>query len=55
MVENDSSSRLAYLNSIRRTVYNVCYPNPMGPEAEKLYDHYRKTFEDYISSKVGEL
>ncbi|XP_022842398.1 cullin-1-like isoform X2 [Olea europaea var. sylvestris] len=34
------------------TVYNVCYPNPMGPEAEKLYDHYRKTFEDYISSKV---
>ncbi|CAI9779763.1 unnamed protein product [Fraxinus pennsylvanica] len=34
------------------TVYNACCPNPVGPEAEKLYDHYRKTFEDYISSKV---
>ncbi|KAK4408409.1 Cullin-1 [Sesamum angolense] len=34
------------------TVYNVCEPNPSGPEVQKLYDHYKKTFEDYISSKV---
>ncbi|KAI3461255.1 hypothetical protein Pfo_017918 [Paulownia fortunei] len=33
-------------------VYNVCYPNPVGPEVEKLYDQYQKTFEDYIFSKV---
>ncbi|KAL0370216.1 UNVERIFIED_CONTAM: Cullin-1 [Sesamum angustifolium] len=37
---------------IYTTVYNVCEPNPSGPEAQKLYDHYKKTFEDYISSKV---
>ncbi|KAL2240044.1 UNVERIFIED_CONTAM: Cullin-1 [Sesamum indicum] len=37
-----------------RTVYNVCEPNPIGPEVQKLYDYYKKTFEDYISSKVEE-
>ncbi|KAI3469405.1 hypothetical protein Pfo_026068 [Paulownia fortunei] len=33
-------------------VYNVCCPNPLSPEVEKLYDQYKRTFEDYISSKV---
>ncbi|XP_011090310.1 cullin-1-like [Sesamum indicum] len=37
---------------IYTTVYNVCEPNPIGPEVQKLYDYYKKTFEDYISSKV---
>ncbi|KAL0460819.1 UNVERIFIED_CONTAM: Cullin-1 [Sesamum latifolium] len=37
---------------IYTTVYNVCQPNPFGPEVQKLYDQYKKTFEDYISSKV---
>ncbi|CAA0817482.1 Cullin-1 [Striga hermonthica] len=34
------------------TVYNVCSPNKLSPEVDKMYDQYRKTFEDYISSKV---
>ncbi|KAG8362722.1 hypothetical protein BUALT_BualtUnG0047500 [Buddleja alternifolia] len=33
-------------------VYNVCYPNNMSPDVEKLYEQYKRTFEDYISSKV---
>ncbi|KAG8369991.1 hypothetical protein BUALT_Bualt14G0071200 [Buddleja alternifolia] len=33
-------------------VYNVCYPNNMSPEVEKLYEQYKRTFEDYISVKV---
>ncbi|CAA3010950.1 cullin-1-like isoform X1 [Olea europaea subsp. europaea] len=33
-------------------VYNVCAPDQVGPKARKMYDHYKKTFEDYISSKV---
>ncbi|KAL0437062.1 UNVERIFIED_CONTAM: Cullin-1 [Sesamum radiatum] len=38
------------------TVYNVCEPNPFGPEVQKLYDQYKRTFEDYISSKAyGEM
>lgn len=34
------------------TVYNMCDNNPAGPEAQKLYLQYKKTIEDYISSKV---
>lgn len=34
------------------TVYNVCNPNMLDPSVQKMYDHYKKTFEDYISSKV---
>ncbi|KAK3038968.1 hypothetical protein RJ639_027453, partial [Escallonia herrerae] len=34
------------------TVYTICAPNPLGPEVQKLYDQYKKTFEDYITSKV---
>ncbi|XP_075478391.1 cullin-1-like isoform X1 [Primulina tabacum] len=33
-------------------VYEVCYPNPLGPDTRKMYDQYGKTFHDYISSKV---
>ncbi|GMP56818.1 hypothetical protein CsSME_00021146 [Camellia sinensis var. sinensis] len=32
-------------------VYNMC-GNPIGPQSQKLYDEYKKSFEDYISSKV---
>ncbi|XP_057772096.1 cullin-1-like isoform X2 [Salvia miltiorrhiza] len=33
-------------------VYNVASPIPLGPEVDKLYKQYKKTFEDYISSEV---
>ncbi|GFZ21820.1 cullin family protein [Actinidia rufa] len=45
--------RLEYLNSeFIRTAYNICYPNPVGPECQKLYDQYKKIIEDYTSSKI---
>lgn len=34
------------------TVYNMCDNNPAGPEAQKLYQQYKKTMEGYVSSKV---
>ncbi|GFQ05239.1 cullin-1 [Phtheirospermum japonicum] len=37
---------------MRLVVYNVCSPNQLSPEVQKMYDQYKKTFEDYISSKV---
>lgn len=33
-------------------VYNVARPNALSPEVDKLYGQYKRTFEDYISSKV---
>ncbi|KAL3828613.1 hypothetical protein ACJIZ3_017415 [Penstemon smallii] len=33
-------------------VYNVCFPDKIGPENNKMYEQYKKTFQDYISSKV---
>lgn len=33
-------------------VYELCHPNPLGPDTRKMYDQYEKTFHDYISSKV---
>ncbi|XP_012828391.1 PREDICTED: cullin-1-like [Erythranthe guttata] len=33
-------------------VYNVCSPNPIGPEVLQLYEQYKRIFEDYVSSKV---
>ncbi|KAK4482720.1 hypothetical protein RD792_009887 [Penstemon davidsonii] len=37
-------------------VYSVCFPDQIGPEAFKMYEQYKKTFQDYISSKVyGEM
>ncbi|KAK4441325.1 Cullin-1 [Sesamum alatum] len=50
-VQNRHFSSEEYMR-IYTTVYNVCEPNPFGPEVQKLYEHYKKTFEDYISSKV---
>ncbi|KAL3505753.1 hypothetical protein ACH5RR_031135 [Cinchona calisaya] len=32
--------------------YNICVSNPAGPDQQKLYDQYQKTFEDYISTRV---
>ncbi|XP_015071797.1 cullin-1-like isoform X1 [Solanum pennellii] len=34
------------------TVYNMCDNNPAGPEAQKLYQKYKKTIVDYVSTKV---
>ncbi|KAH6769721.1 hypothetical protein C2S52_014524 [Perilla frutescens var. hirtella] len=34
------------------TVYNVASPNILSPEVDKLYNQYKRTFEDYISSKI---
>ncbi|XP_049347673.1 cullin-1-like isoform X2 [Solanum verrucosum] len=34
------------------TVYSMCDNNPAGPEAQKLYQQYKKTMEGYVSSKV---
>ncbi|KAL1543096.1 hypothetical protein AAHA92_20110 [Salvia divinorum] len=34
------------------TVYSVASPNNLGPEVDKLYEQYKKTFEDYVSSEV---
>lgn len=33
-------------------VYNVASPNALGPEVDKLYGQYKRTFEDYSSTKV---
>lgn len=33
-------------------VYEICKPCPGGPECQKLYDEYKKIFEDYIPAKV---
>lgn len=33
-------------------VYTISNQNPLGPESQKLYDYYKKTHEDYISSKI---
>ncbi|CAL5372768.1 unnamed protein product [Camellia sinensis] len=35
---------------LNRIVYNMC-GKPIGPQSQKLYDEYKKSFEDYISSK----
>ncbi|KAL3505754.1 hypothetical protein ACH5RR_031136 [Cinchona calisaya] len=32
--------------------YNICVSNLAGPDQQKLYDQYQKTFEDYISTRV---
>lgn len=42
----------SWLNQIR-VVYNVARPNALSPEVDKLYGQYKRTFEDYISSKVN--
>ncbi|KAA8548496.1 hypothetical protein F0562_000237 [Nyssa sinensis] len=40
-----------YMN-LYTTSYNICQIDQFGPEAQKLYEQYKKTFEDYITSKV---
>ncbi|XP_057485719.1 cullin-1-like isoform X2 [Actinidia eriantha] len=50
-VRSDQFNSEEYMQ-IYTTAYNICYPNPVGPECQKLYDQYKKTIEDYTSSKV---
>lgn len=54
LVEGDTSSKFSSQDYMRlyTTVYNMCDKNPAGPEAHKLYLQYKKTMEDYVSSKV---
>ncbi|KAJ8565983.1 hypothetical protein K7X08_008559 [Anisodus acutangulus] len=54
LVEGDTSNQFSSEDYMRcyTTVYNMCDNNPAGPEAHKLYLQYKKTMEDYVSSKV---
>ncbi|KAL3645429.1 hypothetical protein CASFOL_010609 [Castilleja foliolosa] len=48
---NDYMRLYTFLTQSTRAVYSVCTSiNPL--EVRKMYDQYKKTFEDYISSKV---
>lgn len=44
---------LYFLIVLSRTVYNMCDNNPAGPEAQKLYQKYKKSIEDYVSTKAS--
>ncbi|CAL5395655.1 unnamed protein product [Camellia sinensis] len=46
-----SEEYMTHYTKLNRTVYNMC-GNPIGLQSQKLYDEYKKSFEDYISSKV---
>uniref|UniRef100_A0A5B6YRY3 Putative Cullin 1 n=1 Tax=Davidia involucrata TaxID=16924 RepID=A0A5B6YRY3_DAVIN len=50
-VHNNQFTSEEYMN-LYTTTYRICQPNPLGPESQKLYDKYKKTFEDYITSEV---
>ncbi|XP_016462868.1 cullin-1 isoform X1 [Nicotiana tabacum] len=55
LVEGHSSNHFTSQEYMRiyTTVYNMCDKNNRaGPEALKLYSQYKKTMEDYVSSKV---
>ncbi|XP_075105554.1 cullin-1-like isoform X1 [Nicotiana tabacum] len=55
LVEGNSSNQFNSEEYMRiyTTIYNMCDKNNRaGPEALKLYSQYKKTIEDYVSSKV---
>ncbi|XP_058203227.1 cullin-1-like isoform X3 [Rhododendron vialii] len=54
IAEGVRSDRFTAEESMRlyTVVYEICQPHPAGPECEKLYQGYKKTFEDYITAKV---
>ncbi|KAF7150854.1 hypothetical protein RHSIM_Rhsim02G0010100 [Rhododendron simsii] len=53
MFSTSARMLLKTLNSaLIRVVYKICQPDSSGPESEKLYQGYKKTFEDYITAKV---
>lgn len=43
------------LNLCFRTIYNMCTQKPPHDYSQQLYDKYRESFEEYITSTVSEL
>ncbi|XP_047328834.1 cullin-1-like [Impatiens glandulifera] len=49
---NDFSFTSEEYMNLYTTVYNICQPNPTGPECRRLYEKHNAIYEDYISSRV---
>lgn len=43
------------LNCLCRTIYNMCTQKPPHDYSQQLYDKYRESFEEYITSTVRKL
>ena len=50
-----SGSDLGFWFPCRRTIYNMCTQKPPHDYSQQLYDKYRESFEEYITSMVSRL
>ena len=44
-----------YLFLMYRTIYNMCTQKPPHDYSQQLYDKYRESFEEYITSTVRNI
>ena len=50
-----SDPDLGFCSPSRRTIYNMCTQKPPHDYSQQLYDKYRESFEEYITSMVSRL
>ena len=50
-----SGPDLGFCSPSRRTIYNMCTQKPPHDYSQQLYDKYRESFEEYITSMVSRL